>query len=608
MAETDYFGGLLDSVGSGFDRAVTGWNNFISPTEVPTGATYSPEQLRMARATLLGNLGATLLSAAQPGQSYSQRAQTIGQLGNVAEGYSKQLGLDPQSELQRLQLQQARNNMTAQNNLSKMISGLTSGSALGIPDRQFELLKQLPGPIQQEVFKGLVSRDPLAVRQAELQIQQLELNLASARSAAAAAWQGLPGAPQMPTAPASAPLPSVPASTLPRVAGAVAAAPTAPASVVPSAVPVMARADVPAPAAPAAPALPAAPAAPTAVTPSGTVQTPSGPQPWWKIADISPDMAIAVNRLPNRDQVIADILKKKAEQTPGMPDPKMSDQEGKLRGEYIAATKEFADRQTAYRTMQDLAKQGEGASDMALVLSIMKVYDPTSTVTGQESANAKNAAGVPAGIIGEYNRLVGGGTLAPAAREQLVNAGRQRIFQEYDSYERATQQAEELAKQYGVDPKRVAVDRRDPEVAKERETFRVLSTINPGSVGRMTKDQLTKLDPYTPAMNEQQKQLVAQRARQLAGLPALAPSAPAAAAPEAAPAPAQATPLPQPGAPGVPTQGYQPSRGMITPSHVAIQRQLELIDMRLALPIPAQERAARERQKAVLLQQLNQPM
>jgi len=47
-----------------------------------------------------------------------------------------------------------------------------------------------------------------------------------------------------------------------------------------------------------------------------------------------------------------------------------------LRDEFNKQTEKFADRQANYKTMEQLAKQGEGASDIALIFSLMKVYDP----------------------------------------------------------------------------------------------------------------------------------------------------------------------------------------------------------------------------------------
>lgn len=99
---------------------LSGVNEFLVPTSVPEGAPYDAETLRMARATLLANLGATLLSAGQGGQSYDQRAQTLGRVGQGVEAYNnvlvgdtdrkaKQLGLQKgQQELAmgRLQMQQ----------------------------------------------------------------------------------------------------------------------------------------------------------------------------------------------------------------------------------------------------------------------------------------------------------------------------------------------------------------------------------------------------------------------------------------------------------------------------------------------------------------------
>lgn len=104
---------------------LSGVNEFLVPTSVPEGAPYDAETLRMARATLLANLGATLLSAGQGGQSYDQRAQTLGRLGQGVDAYNnvitgdadrkmKQLGLQKGQQdlvMGRLQMQQAQQQM-----------------------------------------------------------------------------------------------------------------------------------------------------------------------------------------------------------------------------------------------------------------------------------------------------------------------------------------------------------------------------------------------------------------------------------------------------------------------------------------------------------------
>lgn len=59
-----------------------GVNDVMSP-RAPAGAPYDDETARMARAALLGNLGGSLLAAAQGGQSFESRARALQSLGQA---------------------------------------------------------------------------------------------------------------------------------------------------------------------------------------------------------------------------------------------------------------------------------------------------------------------------------------------------------------------------------------------------------------------------------------------------------------------------------------------------------------------------------------------
>jgi hypothetical protein len=87
---------------------LSGIDEFLVPKSVPEGAPYDAQTLQMARATLLANLGATLLSAGQGGQSYDQRAQTLGGIGKGVEAYNQVLRGDPDQKLKQLQLQSGK--------------------------------------------------------------------------------------------------------------------------------------------------------------------------------------------------------------------------------------------------------------------------------------------------------------------------------------------------------------------------------------------------------------------------------------------------------------------------------------------------------------------
>ena len=61
---------------------------------------------------------------------------------------------------------------------------------------------------------------------------------------------------------------------------------------------------------------------------------------------------------------------------------------------------------------------------MAMVFSLMKMYDPTSTVREGEQAQAQNAAGVPDRIKNIYNSLITGERLSPKQRREFLGIAR----------------------------------------------------------------------------------------------------------------------------------------------------------------------------------------
>jgi hypothetical protein len=136
---------------------------------------------------------------------------------------------------------------------------------------------------------------------------------------------------------------------------------------------------------------------------------------------------------------------------------------------------------------------------MALVLSIMKVFDPASTVTGGEAATAQNAAGVPSQYIGYYNKLLGQGFLDDKARSELVRAAETRFEQEMDKYSKDLDRYSGLAARSKIDPELVVQDYRNPELAQSRQfkldMQKASKTIGATDVLSLGADELQLLNP-----------------------------------------------------------------------------------------------------------------
>jgi len=97
------------------------------------------------------------------------------------------------------------------------------------------------------------------------------------------------------------------------------------------------------------------------------------------------------------------------------------------------AAKNYFGRAPAYEQIKILATnrdavnprtglkfKSQGARDIGLVFSFMKLLDPPSTVREGEAASAENAGGVPDKWRNTYNRLIEGQRLAESVREEML--------------------------------------------------------------------------------------------------------------------------------------------------------------------------------------------
>ena len=189
--------------------------------------------------------------------------------------------------------------------------------------------------------------------------------------------------------------------------------------------------------------------------------------------------------------------------------------ENALRDEFNKRGEPFAQRQTAFRTMMDLSRQGEGASDIALILSLMKVYDPTSTVTGGEAAAVQHSGSIPDSLLATWQRVNGGGILSENQRRQLVNSARQRFFQEMDDFGAQVDRYTGLANRYNLSRDNIVQDVRDPELLQERTQMRERTAISrrltPETIGQATLEQLERIDTSAlsaPALQAYQRRRV----------------------------------------------------------------------------------------------------
>lgn len=147
---------------------------------------------------------------------------------------------------------------------------------------------------------------------------------------------------------------------------------------------------------------------------------------------------------------------------PGTPPPEIKPagtgrSEATLRNEYLRETKDYRERVGAYRQIEALSGGG-AVNDRALVIALMKVYDPTSVVREGEQAMMSNAGGVPEWVRNTFNKLLNGESLTPEQRAAMVQSARSLVESQRPSFDAATSEYRRLALESGLNPSSVIVE------------------------------------------------------------------------------------------------------------------------------------------------------
>lgn len=489
MAENDFLSGLLGGVkdvGGSIYGGISGLLGGGEQTPAAGGqmqdslSMLSPADQKRLMFSSLGQIGAALLAAGAR-QSPESRAQALAQLGKIGpsieESIQRTAALQQQraiaqrqAELFPLQKEQLLGQVNAQKVTQLGALSQLQGQAAALQSNISALERMGLGD------QAKAQRDQLNMLQENIRKLQPLIGLSGGISAPAMAG---------PAAQQTLPTMAQPAVSLPPI-GQQPAAQMQPEAFtgVPRPAPITGI-ELPPPVQPIA--APAGPAAPILAAPGFTSQLQMAEEPaappiaapvpaaplsqfeqWSKqnFPDLSTSRVLAELKAKNMnlDAVAPDLLKlqdKAKEQALTLQKDFRAEMDKKVPG--------FADRQTAFLTMKDLSKEGAGASDIALILSLMKVYDPGSTVTGSEAATAQNAAGVSESLRATYNNVFNGGKLTDKARQDLVRAAEVRFNREMDTYGKTAQDFERLAKQADIDPKNVVLDARNPELLAARE-------------------------------------------------------------------------------------------------------------------------------------------
>ena len=128
-----------------------------------------------------------------------------------------------------------------------------------------------------------------------------------------------------------------------------------------------------------------------------------------------------------------------------------------LRDDFRADTKSFDVISNYWDSFKSAGDTGVG--DVTRIFAYMKMIDPTSTVREGEAATLENAGGVPAGIVRLYNRVVGGGSLSPQIREQLISEAGNIYNSRLESYQDAAERYRGIAGNYGISREEVVPEK-----------------------------------------------------------------------------------------------------------------------------------------------------
>lgn len=137
------------------------------------------------------------------------------------------------------------------------------------------------------------------------------------------------------------------------------------------------------------------------------------------------------------------------------------DQESSLRQQWFTNTKDTANIVRQAAILDFVAQDATGASDMALVFTVMKILDPTSVVRSDEYgvAATTDTSKIDAGTSLLINQVLNGTTvlLAPQ-RAKLIAMAQDAVAGSLQGYNSFKTQFTDITKNYGLDPSNVIVD------------------------------------------------------------------------------------------------------------------------------------------------------
>ena len=137
------------------------------------------------------------------------------------------------------------------------------------------------------------------------------------------------------------------------------------------------------------------------------------------------------------------------------------DQESNLRQQWLTNTKDTSNVVRQAAILDFVAQDATGASDMALVFTVMKILDPTSVVRSDEYgvAATTDTSKIDAGTTLLINKVLNGSTvLLPEQRASLIALAKDATAGSLQGYNSFKNQFTDITNNYGLNPSNVIID------------------------------------------------------------------------------------------------------------------------------------------------------
>lgn len=556
---SNFFGGLL---GGGSQPAAEGTQPGVQPQQQDLMSMLSADEQRRLAFSMLGQIGSTLLAAGQK-QMPQQRAQYLAQLGAIPGNIQREMTAGIQNKLLQSQLAERIQNQQTLGQITNLMKdpaafrqtygfdlppGMTAAQVQNIVQQRAvsQYVNPLARQIQEAQYADMLANREKALTQLETQKQQLQAigGDTAQIDAQIGALRRIYGTPAAGAAPAAAPAPVAPSPMLVTPAAPAAAPVVAPGGVVQPAAPAAAptaqqpsAAPVTPPAAevPAAPAPAEAPAAPTSLfTPPAapaTAAQKAGASILNRFNKIDPEEVkarlTAALQAGKFNEEMANLSKDNYDRS-NKDEQQVFENELKLEASFKPIASKFSQLQSLYKPMEAYAQNKTGSSDLALVLSLYKIFDPSSVISMNESGQVFGSDDAVGKFEAFRLKYMTGERMRPELREQIIEAARTRFREEYATYEREYNNAIRRAGQYkGLDPNRAILDVRDDDIKTQMDALnqrdQISKSISVDQIGNATVADLELLNKRV--LNAAQLKAVQKRLEELGKSPNPQPSA-----------------------------------------------------------------------------------